>query len=511
MEQQGVEGMEKRALRSDRQMRCSVLVMALGAGLLLMSHAVSMVFASLAYAQEARDASTGPAAPLNPNADLAMKITAPFTLAAVGDFRGGRPIALISEPRLQNLIKILRGADVSFANMEGAIFDGMGSRGLRKELVIADLKAFGFQMLGYGNNHTTQSGVDRMFSTMALLDEAGIVHAGSGKDLREARAPRFLYTPKGIVGLVAMMSVSDSAPRTRMARNSTASYSTDEVRGTPGVNGLHLTTYNVVTAGQLQALRNIRDSVYARRNEVPWPKSAPTNEPTDRLELFGTHYKVGPKPGDLSYTMDPNDLRENLRSIRNGKLNADFMIATVHCHQNSFEFQDYMFDNAVPDFLVDLAHQAIDNGADAFIVHGVHALRGVEIYKGKPIFYGLSTFWLEALGEHFAPMDFQDEVEAPQTNTKVLGQIKDFEALLATSRYEGGRLAEVRLYPVDLGQSRVRSDIRRTGIPMTPSPEMARRMIEKMQTMSKPFGTTISIEDNVGVIHVPPEAQQSRK
>ena len=41
------------------------------------------------------------------------------------------------------------------------------------------------------------------------------------------------------------------------------------------------------------------------------------------------------------------------------------------------------------------AHQTIDNGADAFVGHGVHTLRGMEIYKGKPIFYGVSNFFYQ--------------------------------------------------------------------------------------------------------------------
>jgi poly-gamma-glutamate synthesis protein (capsule biosynthesis protein) len=35
---------------------------------------------------------------------------------------------------------------------------------------------------------------------------------------------------------------------------------------------------------------------------------------------------------------------------------------------------------------------------------------------------------------------------------------------------------------------------------MTPAPEMAQKILEKVQRISKPFGTTISIENNVGVI-----------
>jgi len=60
---------------------------------------------------------------------------------------------------------------------------------------------------------------------------------------------------------------------------------------------------------------------------------------------------------------------------------------------------------------------------------------------------------------------------------------------------------EVRLYPADLGQDRTRP-ISRAGTPSTPSPEMARRVVERLQTLSKQFGTTMSIENGVGVIRV---------
>ncbi len=45
--------------------------------------------------------------------------------------------------------------------------------------------------------------------------------------------------------------------------------------------------------------------------------------------------------------------------------------------------------------LVEFAHKAIDNGADVFIGHGVHTIRGVEIYGGKPIFYGVNSFYYQ--------------------------------------------------------------------------------------------------------------------
>ena len=44
------------------------------------------------------------------------------------------------------------------------------------------------------------------------------------------------------------------------------------------------------------------------------------------------------------------------------------------------------------DFIPIFAKAVIDAGADVFVGHGPHVLRGIEIYKGKPIFYSLSNF-----------------------------------------------------------------------------------------------------------------------
>lgn len=42
--------------------------------------------------------------------------------------------------------------------------------------------------------------------------------------------------------------------------------------------------------------------------------------------------------------------------------------------------------------MTEFAHAAIDAGADIVIGHGPHCVLPVEVYKGKPIFYGLGSF-----------------------------------------------------------------------------------------------------------------------
>ena len=56
-----------------------------------------------------------------------------------------------------------------------------------------------------------------------------------------------------------------------------------------------------------------------------------------------------------------------MRSIRNGKYLANFLIATIHAHQGPITAQQWLFEDQTPDFLIELAHKAIDNGADAFV------------------------------------------------------------------------------------------------------------------------------------------------
>jgi poly-gamma-glutamate synthesis protein (capsule biosynthesis protein) len=426
--------------------------------------------------------------------ELAMKITDSFTFAAVGDIIIRRPVGQLGDAGFQALTKVLRAADSTYANMEGPIIDTAdpnyhGPQAGGPKTIVEDLKALEIRVMTTANNHTMDGGSEGMFTTNRLLDEAKITHAGSGRDLAEARRAQVGITPKGTIGVVGMYSIDPSSfpGWTRY---------TDARDKWPGLNPLHVTPYNVVTAEQMASLRKIRDASYAHRSEVRVPVApVPANEKPDELSLFGSRYKVGEKVGSLTYTIDRSDLDGMMRSIRVGKQNSDFMVVAIHAHQNSFSYQAYSHDNSTPDFLIELAHKAIENGADVFVGHGVHTLRGVEIYKGKPIFYGVASFV-----QHEGPaIEVTDPSRAPVAQQSREPDNK--EVLLTTSRYEGGKLVEVRLYPVDCGIDGTRP-VSKAGLPMTASPEQAQRILKLVQELSKPFGTTISIEDNVGVIHV---------
>lgn len=218
----------------------------------------------------------------------------------------------------------------------------------------------------------------------------------------------------------------------------------------------------------------------------------------DRVKFFDDWFQAGDAPGTISYGMNVNDERDILKSIRNGKIESEFMIATIHSHHtvNYQALGSGGDDHGTPDFLIKLAHDCIDNGADIFISHGLHDLRGVEIYKGKPIFYSLSNFFFQRDLQY----GMLDSLLNGGRGLTSLYSAATQETILATSHFEGGKLVEIRLYPVDLGGTD--RPVSLMGTPMTPSPEVAKRILTEMQDLSKPYGTTITIENNVGVIRI---------
>ena len=158
--------------------------------------------------------------------------------------------------------------------------------------------------------------------------------------------------------------------------------------------------------------------------------------------------------------------------------------------------------------MVELTHKLVDNGMDMYVGHGNHTIQGVEIYKGRPIFYNLGNFAVHRWGaSESAPTgDRMTDIERSESGNEWLQQYINLVAIVAQSTYQDGVLREVRLFPVDLGVDRANRVWSKMSVAQTPSPELATRILQDVQKFSEPFGTKISIEKGVGVIRVPPEA-----
>lgn len=434
--------------------------------------------------------------PRDPARELSMSAADGFTVAAVGDCIIVKPVS--QTPGFAPVGKAIHDADVAFGNFEGTTLDLSRMNAVPQAefggvwivgtpAVAKDLKAIGFDIMSRANNHATDWGLEGMRQTNRALDDAGIVHAGADEHRAAARAARYLETDKGRVALISIAStftpLSRSAPPAGQAP------------GRPGVNALRTMRYSLVTPDELRTLRKIRDEQPAGSFRIL------EKEPADELELFGVRYKASDRRG-FTYKMDPVDEREILKSIRAAKQLSDFVIVTIHAHEPGNWSQE------PADFLPALAHEAIDAGADEFIGHGPHQVRGIEIYHGKPIFYSLGNFIFQLdLLEPVASDLYEQYKMDPATTTDaefnaswnqlVFGGEIWYQSVVTTSRFEKGRLAEIQLRPLDLNYAARGAD---RGVPRPAAPPVARTILERLQRLSQPFGTQIAIDQGIGVI-----------
>jgi poly-gamma-glutamate synthesis protein (capsule biosynthesis protein) len=72
-----------------------------------------------------------------------------------------------------------------------------------------------------------------------------------------------------------------------------------------------------------------------------------------------------------------------------------------------------------------VAHAAVDAGADVIIGHHAHLLRGIEVYKGKPIYHGLGNF--VTVTHALSPVGVTDTSEWAVRRLKMFGFVPDPE------------------------------------------------------------------------------------
>ena len=442
----------------------------------------------------------------------AMTMSGEFVLASVGDLMIRRPASQLDDPEVQAVLDLIRNADLAVANMEGELanlrdFDGPLNGFVGSHEVAVDLKLMGFDMLNRAQNHLLDSEFEGMFSTNTLLDEAGIVHAGSGSNLQEAAAPAFLELAKGRAALVGA-----HAPIFPEHNRLAATARIGNLGGRPGLNMLNYSETILVSAQQFDALQQVRQGFLDYRDNYDNPRPVASASPEDGLSIPASSsgrndptYRVtrGDEiPGTVVYTLNDNDVDRMLRSIRNARQLSDFVIAAAHIHQSQSVVEFQHLSTRPPEFYVDLAHQAIDAGADAFVGTGVQTLRGIEIYDGKPIFYGLGEFFREAQWELpivVGAADSDPRRGMQRFSRNFGGSTQSLESLVATSHYENGALKEVRLYPTELG---INGPDSRLGIPRMATEQHAQQILGRIARLSGKWGTKIDIEGNIGFIRV---------
>lgn len=466
--------------------------------------------AALAAAFAAGVAQAQPAQPPRPSNDPTEFLQTPpkpaslkgkFSMVLLGDLLYSRPMAERPDPELQKVITLIKSGDVTIANRESPTFDlktfqGTGwAHGLLwgDGTLAKDEKAMGIDMVSLPNNHSTDWGVEGLMETMRLHDEAGIVHSGGGRNLQEARKAGIFETPKGKVALVSTAST--------FKVNAAANDAFGEVKERAGISVLRNRPIQMVTPEQMALVKKAATEFASPRKPAP---AADATEVTFNDQV----YRLGEKT-ELKWEMDLYDHAGLLKAVREAKDQADVVVFTIHAHESTTGVDDDT--PPPPDFLIKLFHDTVDAGADVILGGGPHSLRGVEIYKGKAILYGMGVFFIngeiKALQESALrvwPDPKTGKAPPPQPEERSVraggNPVSWYDGIVAVTDFDGPKIKAVKLYPLDLGNTYDRT---RRGIPHFADPENAKRILANLQRDSAQFGTKIEIEGSVGVIRLP--------
>jgi poly-gamma-glutamate capsule biosynthesis protein CapA/YwtB (metallophosphatase superfamily) len=236
---------------------------------------------------------------------------------------------------------IFKQSDFVFSNLECCFYDPPGGQAVENEGFFATpatgeaLKLAGIQAVGIANN--VNYGEAAIKASLARLDALGIPHTGAGVNRDAARAPVILERGGMRVGFVQRTSVywptnheaGDNAPGVAVIRGHTA--------------------YQL--------------PLHKTRVEIP-----PCNRP-------------GLPPVILTWA-DPQYLQWFKEDIAALRARCDVVVASCH----------WGLRQEVLQYMTEIAHAAIDAGADVVMGHGPHYSLPVEVYEDKPVFYGLGSF-----------------------------------------------------------------------------------------------------------------------
>lgn len=415
-----------------------------------------------------------------------------ITLALAGDAIITRQLSPFDEPEFLFLRDLIRESDAAFVNLEILFHDfepeiipatQSGGTYMRADPAIAkELVWMGFDMVSMANNHTGDYGYGGLRSTTRAVEAVGLMHAGTGENLAEARSPGYLETARGRVALISAASTFPAGSR--------AGHQRKDIRGRPGLSPIRFDRTYQITREQMSALRTYREGTGSSAGQG------------ETLRLFGETFRLGDEYAVLT-TPNEDDLAEIVASVKEAKRQANIVIFSSHSHEAG------RTNNYPADFVKTVAHAVIDAGADIFLAHGPHVLRGIEIYKGKPIFYSLGDFVFQnetvsrqpwdnyksrGLGPEAVAQDFYD---ARQRTGGFPSRRQIWESFVALVRFKGDNLAGIDLHPITLGYG---LDRPQRGRPLLATGDLAQKIIDETTEYSQPFGTRIEFVNGIGVI-----------
>lgn len=256
-----------------------------------------------------------------------------LTVLAVGDIAADRPdpnacFDLVREP--------MKAADISFCQLETCL-TARGTRlpqarhAVRGPPSLAPaLKNTGFDVVSLAGNHCMDWGLDGFRDTIENLRAAGLHVVGAGENIAEARKP-VIVERDGV--RIAFLAYSSILPM----------------------------------------------SYWAEANR---PGCAPMRAFTIYEQI--EHDQPG-TPARVHTYPHRDDLKALKQDVAAAKACADVVFVSLH-------WGIHFVPAVLADYQRDVAYAAIEAGADAILGHHAHILKGVEIYKDRPILYSLCNF-----------------------------------------------------------------------------------------------------------------------
>ena len=258
------------------------------------------------------------------------------TLLACGDVGVKRPDCV---SMFSGCAETLKQADLCFAQLETTISERGAAVPNAKLAMRAPpamavaAKTAGIDVVSFAGNHCLDYGYDAFADTLQHAADAGLAVCGAGQDLAAARRPVLLDAAGSKVAVFAASSILPEG------------YAADTDRAGCAPLRVH-TAYQQIEPDQ--------------------PGTAA------RIRTFA----------------DRDDLEALLEGIRAAREHARTVLLSVH-------WGIHMVPVSIADYQIEIAHRAIDAGADAILGHHPHLLKGVEFYRGRPIFYSLGNFAIE--------------------------------------------------------------------------------------------------------------------
>lgn len=253
-------------------------------------------------------------------------------------------------------------ADIVFGNCEGVYSDAPEPAPTHKHFMCARqergsmLGAVGFDVMTLANNHMIDGGYAGLRDTSELLQSQGIAVTGAGENLEAATRPAIVERHGRRIGFLGFCTVHPVGYEARASR--------------PGLASLRVRTH------------------YADPDPNFWE---PGIDPV------------------ISTLPDPGDLERCRAAIARARELVDYLVVAHHWGYSSWM-------EVLQDYELELARDAVDHGADVVVCHHTHSLRGIEVYQGKPIFYGLG-----ALMHHFS--DHKPSTQAMAERLALWGDI----------------------------------------------------------------------------------------